>query len=41
LTLWALRDATASRLNTATQADVDRWLELVLSADTLQAVLDN
>ena len=36
-----LPDATASRLSAATQADVDRWLELVLSADTLQAVLDN
>jgi len=36
-----LPEATASRLATATQTDVDRWLELVLTADTLPAVLDH
>jgi hypothetical protein len=36
-----LSETAASRLTAATQADVDRWLELVLTADTLQAVLDN
>jgi len=36
-----LPEAAANRLAAATQAEVERWLEVVLTAATLEAVLGN
>ena len=41
LKFGALPEIAATRIASAPQADVDRWLELVLSASTLEGVLDN